>query len=115
MTSIMMIPTVDEDSEYYMSRTKTAMDALARAADASLADATDYQSEIVSTNYVIQKIRELDAGQPRLAEAQAMVNKLETAINEISEQLFVLDKAYIKYNPRTILPLPTARPPSCSA
>ena len=44
-----------------------------------------------------QKIRELDAGQPRLAEAQAMVNKLETAINEISEQLFVLDKAYIKY------------------
>ena len=59
MTSIMMIPTVDEDSEYYMSRTKTAMDALARAADASLADATDYQSEIVSTNYVIQKIREL--------------------------------------------------------
>ena len=97
MTSIMMIPTVDEASEYYMSRTKTAMDALARAADTSLSDATAYQSEIVSTNYVIQKIRELDAGQPRLAEAQAMVNKLETAINEISEQLFVLDKAYVKY------------------
>ena len=97
MTSIMMIPTVDEASEYYMSRTKTAMDALARAADTSLSDATAYKSEIVSTNYVIQKIRELDAGQPRLAEAQAMVNKLETAINEISEQLFVLDKAYVKY------------------
>ena len=97
MTSIMMIPTVDEDSEYYMSRTKTAMDALARAADSALSDATGYQTEIVSTNYVIQKIRELDAGQPRLAEAQAMVNKLEAAINEISEQLFVLDKAYVKY------------------
>ena len=26
-----------------------------------------------------------------------MVNKLETAINEISEELFVLDKAYVKY------------------
>ena len=74
MTSIMMIPTVDEDSEYYMSRTKTAMDALARAADSALSDATGYQTEIVSTNYVNQKIRELDAGQPRLAEAQAMVN-----------------------------------------
>lgn len=97
MTSIMMIPTVDETSEYYMSRTKTAMDALARAADSALADATGYQTEIVSTNYVIQKIRELDAGQPRLAEAQAMVNKLENAINEISEELFVLDKVYIKY------------------
>lgn len=115
MTSIMMIPTVDEASEYYMSRTKTAMDALARAADASLADATDYQSEIVSTNYVIQKIRELDAGQPRLAEAQAMVNKLETAINEISSSCLYWTRRISSTNPRTILPLPTARPPSCSA
>ena len=73
------------------------VDALARAADSALSDATGYQTEIVSTNYVNQKIRELDAGQPRLAEAQAMVNKLEAAINEISEQLFVLDKAYVKY------------------
>ena len=36
-----------------------------------------------------------DAG--RLKEAQDMINKLESGINEISDQLFVLDKAYIRY------------------
>ena len=49
MTSIMMIPTVDEASEYYMSRTKTAMDALARSADASQTEAIFFQNEIEST------------------------------------------------------------------
>lgn len=97
MTSVVMIPTTDELSEYYMSRTKTAMDTMARDADSSLSTATDYQSEIVSTSYVIQKIQENGTDQQRLAEAQSMVNKLETAINSITSDLFVLDKAFIKY------------------
>lgn len=97
MTSVVMIPTTDENSEYYMSRTKTAMDTMARAADDSLSQASDYQSEIVSTSYVIQKIQESGSDAQRLAEAQSMVNKLEKAINDIASDLFVLDKAYIKY------------------
>ena len=97
MTSVVMIPTTDEQSEYYMSRTKTAMDNMARSADDALATATSYQSEIVSTNYVIQRIRENSSNAQKLAEAQSMVNKLEKAINDISDDLFVLDKAYIKY------------------
>ncbi len=97
MTSVVMIPTTDENSEYYMSRTKTAMDTMACTADDSLSQASDYQSEIVSTSYVIQKIQESGSDAQRLAEAQSMVNKLEKAINDITSDLFVLDKAYIKY------------------
>ena len=97
MTSVVMIPTTDELSEYYMSRTKTAMDTMARNADTCLSDATEYQSDIVSTNYVIQKIHDCTTDAQRLTEAQAMVNSLERAINQISDDLFVLDKAYIKY------------------
>lgn len=97
MTSVVMIPTTDENSEYYMSRTKTAMDTMARAADGSLSQASEYQSEIVSTSYVIQKIQESGSDAQRLAEAQSMVNKLEKAINDITSDLFVLDKAYVKY------------------
>jgi len=98
-----------------MSRTKTAMDALARAADSALSDATGYQTEIVSTNYVNQKIRELDAGQPRLAEAQAMVNKLEAAINASRRSCLYWIKRISSTNPRTISPLAMAQSPSCSA
>lgn len=32
-----------------------------------------------------------------------MVNRLETAINEITDDLFVLDKAYIKYKSQNYL------------
>ena len=103
MTSVVMIPTTDALSEYYMSRTKTAMDTMARDADLSLADASAYQSDIVSTSYVIQKIQECTSDAQRLSEAQTMVNRLETAINEITDDLFVLDKAYIKYKSQNYL------------
>ena len=46
---------------------------------------------------MIQKIQESGSDAQRLAEAQSMVNKLEKAINDITSDLFVLDKAYIKY------------------
>ena len=97
MTAVVMIPTTDELQEYYMSRTKTAMDKMARTADDSLGASMDYQSEIISTGYIIQKINESADNWDRLSAAQGMVNKLEEELNSISEDLFVLDKAYIKY------------------
>ena len=97
MTSVVMIPTTDEMEEYYMSRTKTAMDNMARSADSSLQAATDYQSEIVDTSYVVEKMQTVTDDAGRLKEAQDMINKLESGINEISDQLFILDKAYIRY------------------
>ena len=97
MTSVVMIPTTDELSEYYMSRTKTAMDTMARSADSALSEATNYQSDIVDTDYIIQKMRSSSTSQEYLANAQEMINRLEKGINELSENLFVLDKAYIKY------------------
>ena len=97
MTSVVMIPTTDEMEEYYMSRTKTAMDNMARSADSSLQAATDYQSEIVDTSYVVEKMQTVTDDAGRLKEAQDMINKLENGINEISDQLFILDKAYIRY------------------
>ena len=97
MTAVVMIPTTDEMQEYYMSRTKTAMDKMARTADDSLGASMDYQSEIISTSYIIQKINESADNWDRLAASQGMVNKLEEELNSISEDLFVLDKAYIKY------------------
>ena len=97
MTSVVMIPTTDEMEEYYMSRTKTAMDNMARSADSSLQAATDYQSEIVDTGYVVEKMQTVTDDAGRLKEAQDMINKLESGINEISDQLFILDKAYIRY------------------
>lgn len=97
MSSVVMIPTTDAQSEFYMSRTKTAMDTMARAADEYLSTATEYQSAIVDTNYIIQKMRACTSEEQYLASAQEMINKLENSLNQISSELFILDKAYVKY------------------
>ncbi len=110
MTSIVMIPTTDELDEYYMSRTKTAMDRMARSADAALEEATDYKQEIVDTSYVIDKMKKSKTGAQKLASAREMINKLENALNDLSEDLFVLDKAYIDYKARNYITFNYAQP-----
>lgn len=97
MSAVVLIPTVDEADQYYMSRTKTAMDKMARAADAELSEATGYKKSIIETNYVINKIREHGTNEENLQTAKGMIEKLETALNALSEELFTLDKAYIGY------------------
>lgn len=52
MSAIVMIPTLDENSEFYMSRTKTALDTMASDADGALAEATSHQDVITTTQYV---------------------------------------------------------------
>lgn len=97
MSSIVMIPTMDEQEQYYMSRTKTAMDKMARNADSELAEATSHKKEIVSTNYVIEKMRNVKSDANGLAYAREMINRLENGINDLSNDLFELDKSYIEY------------------
>lgn len=97
MSAAVMIPTVDAQEQYYMSRTKTAMDAMARSADDALAEATEHRDEIVSTEYVIEKLAQNETAPEQLAAARSMINKLERALNGLAEDALVLDNAYIEY------------------
>lgn len=97
MSSIIMIPTLDEEDQYYMSRTKTAMDKMARAADSELEEATASKKEIVSTNYVIKKMKKSKTGAQKLSSAREMINKLENGLNDLSKELLVFDKSYTEY------------------
>lgn len=97
MSSIIMIPTLDETDQYYMSRTKTAMDKMARNADSQLAEATSYKKEIVSTGYVIEKMKENQTTEDELSSAGKMINKLENGLDDISTELLAFDKSYLEY------------------
>lgn len=97
MSSIIMIPTMDEFEQYYMSRTKTAMDKMARNADSELEEATSHKKEIVSTNYVIGKMKKAKTDAEKLTSATEMINKLENGLNELTDELLTFDKSYIEY------------------
>lgn len=97
MSSIVMIPTTDELEQYYMSRTKTAMDKMARSADTELSEATSHKKEIVNLEYVIEKINGGATGQAALDSACEMINRLETGLNDLAHELQLFDRSYIEY------------------
>lgn len=97
MSSIVMIPTYDETGEYYMSRTKTAMDKMARNADASLTEAMSFRKETVNTQYVAEKMKKSVTTKEELASAVNMTQRLENALNLLADDLIELDNAYIEY------------------
>ena len=84
MSAAVMIPTLDTQEQYYMSRTKTAMDAMARSADAALSEATEHRDEIVGTEYVIEKLAQNETAPEQLTTARRMINKLEGALNDLA-------------------------------
>lgn len=79
MSAIVMIPTLDENREFYMSRTKTALDTMASDADGALAEATSHQDVITTTQYVVQQMQTMSdpAG---LTTVNAMLQELETTM-----------------------------------
>ncbi len=110
MSSIIMIPTLDETDQYYMSRTKTAMDKMARNADSQLSEATSYKKEIVSTNYVMEKMRKNESNEEKLASARGMINKLEKNLDDISADLLSFDKSYLEYKQQNYITVNYSRP-----
>lgn len=116
MSSIVMVPTIDETDQYYMSRTKTAMDRLAQDADSSLKDCTDYRRDISDTQYVIDNINAKLKAKNKKNEATAeeickekldyatsLVSGLEKKLNDISDKLSVVDSSYIEYKEKNYI------------
>ena len=104
MSAIVMIPSVDSAKEYYMSRTKTATDSMAKNADYELKEAIAYQKSIANTNYLISQIRgSASANIRNLRTAANMILELKNNIDRISEELKLLDVSYIKYKTQNYL------------
>ena len=104
MSAVVMIPSVDSTKEFYMSRTKTATDEMARNADAELQEATSYKKSIKDTNYLIQQVSGIKANnRNNLITAASMIKELKVSVDEISEKLKQLDVSYIKYKTQNYL------------
>ena len=94
MSAVVMIPTVDESNEFYMSKTKTALDELASSADTSLEEATSYNSEMESTKYLSSQMK---SGKSRETKSvDALLESIEQELSGIAEKLAVVDKNYIR-------------------
>lgn len=121
MSAIVMIPSENKKNEYYMSRTQTAIDYLAKDADSNLKDATYIQEELTQTDYMISQIKKShglptageknipapmvdeNTNKANINKTNAMLSKLEEDLAKITEDLKVLDTSYIKYHTQDYL------------
>ena len=101
MSAVVMIPTVDESNEFYMSKTKTALDELASSADTSLEEATSYNSEMENTKYLSTQIQSGTTDSDR--SIATSIQKIEDTLNEIEAKLSAVDKNYVRHKTQSYI------------
>lgn len=111
MLNIVMIPSIDESKNtYYMSQTKTGMDYMAGRADDYLETAQVTEKEIQTNEELMAK---MSAGKNKKADiekANSMINAICQKLDDLSQQIEMVDKAYIKYKTKDYLTFKTSNP-----
>ena len=104
MISVVMIPSIDEGKNtYYMSKTKTGMDYIAKEADDMLASAQDTAKEITVNKDIIEKMSAGTNSKENLEKAGQMIADIRNKFTELSRQIETVDKAYVKYRTKDYL------------
>lgn len=95
MARIVLVPTTDEEEEFYMSRTKIGADYFADEADEALSTATTIQEEISHNNYAKEMVGDSKAAQSVYDKADEMIVELQNELNSLSEQAQELTSEYL--------------------
>lgn len=108
MTNVVMIPSIDQEkSTYYMSRTKTGMDYMAKKANDHLVSAQAIEKEISVNNYLIDKMSSIESTPENLKKADNMIKDIRLKFSVLSKEIEKIDKAYIKYKTKDYLTFKT--------
>lgn len=84
ITRAVLVPTRDDDGEFYQSRTKIGTDYFADEANRHLRFATSNQLDIETNNYYIESISAAEGGASHRKKADDMVENLKAELIEIS-------------------------------
>lgn len=96
MARIVLVPTTDEDLEFYMSRTKIGADYFADEADTALAEATSIQEDMDHNDYAKNQVTSSSASESIYSEADNMIDSLKQELETLSEQAKTLSDSYIQ-------------------
>ena len=96
MTRFVLIPTYDEEKEFYMSRTKVGVDYFADEAKEHLATATVQGEEIEHNAYASEQIRTSKAGTAAYDQAARYIEEMKAEHQNLSVQCRELCGAYFR-------------------
>ena len=111
MANVVMIPSIDkEKNTYYMSRTKTGMDYMAKQADDRLASAKELDREVKHNDDIIAKMGAGENKSSDIQKAYKMIDDINQKFSDLSKQIENVDKAYVKYKTKDYLTFKTSHP-----
>jgi hypothetical protein len=104
LTAVVLVPTVDTEREFYMSRTKVSIDYQAEAAKSANSNANDVNEQINENKYVISQLETTGASsQKDIEKAESMILEMKAKLEEITEKTVVTNREYTRYKTKNYL------------
>ena len=94
MATIVLVPMTDDEGEFYMSRTKVAVDDFADEADLSSQSAAQTQQEIENNRYAISQLNSASASDDEYETADDMIEAFKATLTDYAERALEMVKDY---------------------
>lgn len=103
MIGTVMVPSINEKQEYYMSRTNTGTDYLTKEADYSLSQGNAIDRDIIDNNDIIAKVNASTADEESYKKADELIKTVDEELKQVANTADTTDKEYIKHTTKDYL------------
>ena len=103
MSAVVMIPTQDEEMQYYMSRTKTGMDNMVIHAQEQLAGTAERMEQIEYNTYLTEKLKSTRSDRNKAEKADTMIREMGASLERLASDIQAVDRAYLSAKARNYI------------
>ena len=103
MIGTVMIPAVNDNDDYYMSRTNIGTDYLTKQADTALEDSVWLQREMIGVDDIINKVNASNPPEEDYDRANEMINSVQSELVNVTRIADATDKEYLKHTTKDYL------------
>lgn len=103
MIGTVMVPSINEKQEYYMSRTNTGTDYLTKETDYSLSQGNAVDRDIIDNNDIIAKVNASTADEESYKKADELIKTVDEELKQVANTADTTDKEYIKHTTKDYL------------
>ena len=103
MIGTVMVPSVNERREYYMSRTNIGTDYLTKDADYSLSQASEVERDVIENNDIMWKVSASEVDEGDYEKAEELIRSVDEELKNVANLADMTDKEYIKHTTKDYL------------
>ena len=97
MTRVVLVPTKDENGQYYMGRTKIGIDKLSDMATNFSLLVAENEKVLMNNDLIIQRIENAEENSPYAAQADALIQSIDSTLNSLTIEAIAAGREYSDY------------------